>query len=243
MAEGGKNRPTKQRRLTRIEKADENRKALFRAAAKVVGRFGYAGASVSRITELAGLAQGTFYVYFESRQSLLDQLLPAVGHEMLDHLSKAVHGVRDIFELEEQGFRAFFEYLARNQAFFRVLSEAEAMAPIAWHAHFRALTKGYIAAMKRAADLQQITGYTEPELEIVVFLLMGAREYIYFKLRSDHRPMNPVPDDIVEVYMRFIRHGLQAGTPPPNPASRIRPTAPTQVHEDAHRPKSRRKRK
>ena len=69
------------RKLRRPEKADANRKGLFQAAAYVVGKHGYANASIGRITERCGLAQGTFYLYFDSRQDLFDQLLPAVGEE------------------------------------------------------------------------------------------------------------------------------------------------------------------
>ncbi|MFH5926334.1 helix-turn-helix domain-containing protein [Roseomonas xinghualingensis] len=55
------------------------RRALFDAAARVAGEFGYAEASIARSTEAAGVAQGTFYNYFASRQDFLDQLLPARG--------------------------------------------------------------------------------------------------------------------------------------------------------------------
>ena len=42
------------------------------AATKIVGKYGYAEASVARITDEAGVAQGTFYNHFENRQELLD---------------------------------------------------------------------------------------------------------------------------------------------------------------------------
>jgi hypothetical protein len=66
-------------RSTRAERAERVRDALFEAAAEVVGKYGYVGASISRITAKAKVAQGTFYNYFESRQHLLDQLLPVLG--------------------------------------------------------------------------------------------------------------------------------------------------------------------
>src|SRR6202046_4255871 len=70
-------------KLTRAERNDEVKRRLFDAAAKVVGRLGYAEASVARITELAEVAQGTFYNHFENRQELLDQLLPKIGRDMV----------------------------------------------------------------------------------------------------------------------------------------------------------------
>ncbi len=49
-------------KLTRAEKAAHNRAKLMRAAQEVIGDYGYAEASVARIVERAGLAQGTFYI-------------------------------------------------------------------------------------------------------------------------------------------------------------------------------------
>src|SRR3546814_6903453 len=67
-------RPVKQRRLSREEKARETYMRILEAAAQVVGEEGYAEASVSKITRLAGVAQGTFYNYLESRQHIFDKL-------------------------------------------------------------------------------------------------------------------------------------------------------------------------
>src|SRR5271154_7633877 len=75
-------------KLSRAERNDEVKKRLFDAAAKVVGRLGYAESSVSRITELAEVAQGTFYNHFENRQELLDQLLPTIGLQMIDYIAE-----------------------------------------------------------------------------------------------------------------------------------------------------------
>ena len=120
-------KPRKQKK-TRAEKAAENRQSLLDAAAEVIGEEGYLGASVARITQRAGLAQGTFYQYFDSQQDLFDQLLPTLGSELLDYLSQRIHGTRDVLEVEEAGFRGFFEFLQQNPSFFRVLNEETAKA-------------------------------------------------------------------------------------------------------------------
>lgn len=200
---------TKKRKLTRAEKADENRKALFRAAADVVGKHGYKGASIGRITERAGLAQGTFYLYFDSQQDLFDQLLPTVGEEMLVHITQAVHGATDIFEVEERGIRAFFAYLIDNPGFFRVLNEADVVAPKAYERHFKILAKRYLSAMQRAVERGQIKNYTVPELEVIIYLLMAARDYIYVKFMRGQRRPKPLPEWVIQAYMRFIRYGLK----------------------------------
>src|ERR1700733_11483544 len=109
-------------KLRRNEKRIVTKRRLFQAAVKVVGKYGYAGASVARITAEAGVAQGTFYLHFENRQVLLDQLLPAGGEDgagtvrertSSDTLSPA--------EPEVERCRAFFDVLEEVPEFFRIL--------------------------------------------------------------------------------------------------------------------------
>jgi len=51
-------------KLKRVERNAWTKQRIFEAATKVVGKHGYAEASVARITEEAGVAQGTFYNHF-----------------------------------------------------------------------------------------------------------------------------------------------------------------------------------
>src|SRR5690349_2434396 len=90
------------------------REALLTATAAIVSEHGYAGASVARITEAAGLATGTFYVYFESRQALFNELMPEIGKRMIAFIGEKVKGSNDFFEVEERGMRAFIEFLGQQ---------------------------------------------------------------------------------------------------------------------------------
>src|SRR5436305_12989430 len=70
-------------KLNRVETNAWTKRKIFDAATRIVGKYGYAEASVARITEEAGVAQGTFYNHFESREALLDRLLHKVGIDMV----------------------------------------------------------------------------------------------------------------------------------------------------------------
>src|ERR1700676_4989930 len=91
-------------KLSRAERNEEVKRRLFDAAAKVVGRLGYAEASVARITELADVAQGTFYNHFENRQELLDHLLPAIGRRMVNFIQERVDSAASGAEKETARF-------------------------------------------------------------------------------------------------------------------------------------------
>ncbi|WP_338150939.1 TetR/AcrR family transcriptional regulator [Neoroseomonas soli] len=203
-------------RTRRQEKAEQVRLALFDAAARVVGKHGYAGASVARITTLAGVAQGTFYNYFASRQDLLDQLLPAMGEEMLAHIAAEVRGERDEVAREERRFRAFFGFLQKRPAFLRILNEAEVYAPRGFRAHFANIAAEYRRALERAHERGALPGFADDEIEPLVFLLMAARSYT--SLRYAQGPAGRVkapPESLIRAYVKLLRHGLAGGTAGP----------------------------
>jgi AcrR family transcriptional regulator len=194
----------------RAEKTEKNRRALLQGAAAVVGDHGYAGASIALITQRAGLAQGTFYLYFQSREDLFNQLLPEVGQELLDYLGERVHGAKDIFEIEERAFRASCEFLATHPGFYRVLNEAEAVAPKAYERHFNNVARRYLQALKRAHAEGGVRGYGEREIEVLVYMLMGARSYINVRYGKELAGRKHVPKWLLDSYMKVVRAAFDA---------------------------------
>lgn len=196
------------RRPTRQERAAATRRRILEAAAKVVGRHGYADASIARITEEADIAQGTFYLYFSSRQELFDVLLPHVGKEMMKYLGTKVRGATSYYEVEERGFRAFFDYLQRNPGFFRVLNEAEVAAPVAHAEHVKVLTEAYVRSLTRAVKNGEIKNFDESELETIASIFEASRSYLYLS-HVKHKNNKELPESVVQTYMKFVRGGLQ----------------------------------
>lgn len=196
------------KKLRRPERADSNRKALLRAAAYVVGKHGYANASIGRITERCGLAQGTFYLYFQSRQDLFDQLLPAVGEEMLAHIGKAVRGARDFFEIERRGLTAFFDFLDRNRGFFRILYETDAVSSNATRNHYELIVRKYRAVIARACEERQIRPLSDLEADVAIFVMIGARDYLYRRLIIDRKADRTWQQSVVDAYIELLRNGL-----------------------------------
>lgn len=195
------------RRATRQERAENLRRKILAAAARVVGEYGYAEASISRITDEAGIAQGTFYLYFESRQAIFDVLLPYVGADMVDYIGGKVEGAQTFLEVEERGFRAFFDYLRRNPGFFRILNEAEVAAPAAHAAHVKMVTERYVKSLKRSLDNGEIKNFEERELETLAYVFEAARSYVYL-CHIKGKGLRKLPDWVVQAYMKIVRSGL-----------------------------------
>ncbi|CAO3433641.1 Transcriptional regulator, AcrR family [Azospirillum doebereinerae] len=197
---------------TRVQRSEEVRDALFQAAAEVVGEYGYIDASITRITQRANLAQGTFYNYFASRQEIFDELLPVLGAKMLAHIRQQAGGAKTFLEKEELSFRAFFSFLKRMPYFLRILNEAEIFAPKAHRQHFRNITAGYLRFLQNARKNGEIAALTDEALEPLVYMLIASRGYLALRYTDENGVVN-LPEEAVAVYLQLLGDGLARRAP------------------------------
>jgi AcrR family transcriptional regulator len=194
-------------KLNRLERNAWTKQKIFDAATKVVGKYGYAEASVARITEEAGVAQGTFYNHFENRQELLDQLLPKIGMDMVRFI-RARTGTAQTAREEIERFTAFFDFIREVPEFLRILNEAEFFAPIGYQKHFDNISTAYVRILKRARLAGMISDFSDEEFEAIVQMLMGARGYLSRRYSYSGGTVAAVPDHVISAYQKLVTRGL-----------------------------------
>jgi AcrR family transcriptional regulator len=194
---------------TRTERSTLIRQALFKAATEVVGELGYEQASITLITQRADVAQGTFYLHFASRQDILDQLLPTLGRDMIEHVRECALKGANLAEREELGFRGFFSFLKQVPHFFRILNEAESFAPKGYAEHLKLVSTGYIRFLSHARDDGELVDFEPRELEVIAFMLMAARSYLAWRYVHNGTTKDEIPDWVVQTYMKFVRSGFE----------------------------------
>jgi AcrR family transcriptional regulator len=194
-------------KLNRVERNAWTKRKIFDAATKIVGKFGYAEASVARITEEAGVAQGTFYNHFENRQELLDQLLPKIGIDMVRFIRDRT-GTAQEAQQEIERFAAFFDFIREVPEFLRILNEAEFFAPSGYQKHLDNIVVAYVRILQRARDAEAITDFSDQEFEAVVYMLMGARGYLSQHYSYSGGKVTAVPDHVISAYQKLMTRGL-----------------------------------
>jgi AcrR family transcriptional regulator len=199
--------PAKVTKLNRVERNAWTKQKIFDAATKVVGKYGYAEASVARITEEAGVAQGTFYNHFENRQELLDQLLPKIGIDMVQFI-RARTSTADAARQEIERFSAFFDFICEVPEFLRILNEAELFAPNGYQKHLDNISTAYVRILKRARLAGAIVDYSDKEFEAIVHVLMGARGYLSRQYSYSADGVSAVPTHVISAYRKLVTRGL-----------------------------------
>ena len=172
-----------------------------------MGKYGYAEASVARITEEAGVAQGTFYNHFENRQELLDQLLPKIGVDMVRFIRERT-GTAHAARQEIERFGAFFDFIREVPEFLRILNEAEFFAPAGYQKHLDNISTAYVRILRRARHAGAIEDFSDEEFEAIVHMFMGARGYLSRRYSYSGGAVTAVPDHVISAYQKLVTRGL-----------------------------------
>ena len=202
----------------RTARGTRTRAKLLEAAEAVFAEYGYSEASIVRITEAAGVAQGTFYLYFTGKLEVFEELVEDLNRRVRHAMTEAAAGARTRIESERAGFRGFFEFTAQHPALYRIVREAEFVSPSALKLHYSRIVEGYIQGLTAAQQHGEV-GEFDPE--IISWILMGIGEMVGMRWvlwgngdqagdASDPTASGTakVPDEVFEQMMQFIQRGL-----------------------------------
>jgi hypothetical protein len=82
--------------------------------------------------------------------------------------------------------------------------EATSIAKITWP-----ISPPTTSRRSNAAARGELTGFEPRELEVLAYILMAARFYMYLRFSKTPSGPQPIPDWVVKTYMKFITHGLR----------------------------------
>ncbi len=151
------------------------RERLLAAAESVFAELGYPEASIVKITEAAGVAQGTFYLYFSSKQEIFEEVVRDLNRRVRHAMAAGSERGRTRAEAELLGFKGYFEFAAQHGALYRIIRQAEFVSPQTLHDHYDAIASGYVAALESAMDRGEVA---RMDPEVLAWALMGMGELL-----------------------------------------------------------------
>jgi AcrR family transcriptional regulator len=148
---------------------------LVEAAESVFTDLGYHDASVVKIAEAAGVAVGTFYLYFPGKKNIFDELVRDLNRRVRHAMKEASSQGATRLEAETLGFRAYFGFTAEHPGLYRILRQAEFVSPEMLRYHYERIREGYVEGLRAARERGEIR---DLDPEVVAWALMGAGELI-----------------------------------------------------------------
>jgi AcrR family transcriptional regulator len=176
------------------------RQRVLEASESVFAEHGYHDASIVKITEAAGVGQGTFYLYFGSKQEVFDELVRDLNRRVRHAMKEASSQGKTRLEAELFGFRAYFRFTAEHPALYRIIRQAEFVSPDMLRYHYDRLSAGYVEALRLAKKSGEIADLNP---EVAAWALMGMGELIGMRwiLWEENSEM---PKKVLEELRRII---------------------------------------
>lgn len=187
-------------------KAQARRAELLRVGREVLAEKGFEATTISEIVSRAGVAQGTFYLYFPSKISLIVTLAQEMqasiedalraSYASSDHLSQMINrSVEAAFHIMGQ----YSDVLALIHSGIRWLEAEEA------HSHIFAPYHALIAeAIRRSQNRGDVRASINPEVTAV--FIVGCIYYAADQCYVYHSAITP--DVYIAEAARFIRQAL-----------------------------------
>lgn len=159
-----------ERGLPRSARGRRTRQAVITAARAVFERDGFLDARISDITEEAGVASGSFYTYFDSKEAVFAAVVEEVQDQMLHPHLAAMDRETDIVAAIEANNRAYLMEYKRNA---KLMALFEQVAQIDDDFRTMRRNRGYAFAERSARTIRRLQeeGRADPELDPMVAAL------------------------------------------------------------------------
>ncbi|GIL28052.1 TetR/AcrR family transcriptional regulator [Actinocatenispora comari] len=191
-------------------KGARTRQRILDAAEAVFVEYGYHDASIVKITETAGVAQGTFYIYFPGKHELFAELVDDLNRRVRRAMAQASDAHRTRLAAERAGFAAYFGFVGEHPGLYRIMRQAEFVAPEQLRRHYDRIVSGYSSRLAAAMDTGEIP---RGDPELMAWSLMGLGEMVGMRwvLWQQHEA---VPDTVLAGTGEIIARILGVPEPP-----------------------------
>ena len=189
----------------RTERGRRTLRAILDAAAAEFGERGFHDTGITQITQRAGVALGTFYTYFDSKEEVFRALVRDLSAQVRERVGPQLARSDRYFEAERIGRQAFFEFVTEHKEIYRIIDEAEFVDPDDYKTHYSS-NADHIRTRLEAAIAR---GEVRPcDAEVTAWALMGMN--VFLGLRFGVWAKDRSPEQLAAVVDGLIAEGLRA---------------------------------
>lgn len=190
----------------RTARGERTLRKILDAARQEFGERGFSDSSIVGITRRAGVALGTFYTYFDSKEALFQALVRDMSIQVRDTVAPAFREATDALDGARRGLELFLEFVRDHRDIYRIIDEAEFVDPSAYREHYETTATRIAARFAAARDSGEIAhDLTNEDLNILAWASMGANVFLglrFFVWDSAD------PKHVAAVTNRLLRKGL-----------------------------------
>lgn len=164
-----------QSKVPRTERGRRTLRKLLDASAIEFGEKGFHEASVSSITRRAGVALGSFYTYFDSKDSLFRALVADMSDNVRTSARAALSPEMSALEIERAALGAFLDFAREHKEIYRIIDESEFVDPQSYRTHYETIAGRIIGRLQTGIEAGE---FRDDLGEVEAWAVMGMNVFV-----------------------------------------------------------------
>jgi AcrR family transcriptional regulator len=192
----------------RTARGERTLRKILDAARDEFGERGFSESSIVAITQRAGVALGTFYTYFDSKEAVFQALVKDMSAQVRDHVAPAFKNASDAIDAERRALESFLHFARQHRGVYRIIDEAEFVEPSAYRGHYETTATRIAARLAGARDRGEIgAAYSDSDLDVLAWALMGANVFLGLRFAVW---ASADPAQVADAMSKLLRTGLKS---------------------------------
>lgn len=186
------------------ERGRRTRRKLLDAATREFGERGFHDASISGITRRAGVALGSFYTYFESKEAIFRALVRDFSEGVRVAASSGIEKGGSALDRERNAFAAFMRFAQEHNEIYRIIDEAEFVDPQSYRAHYENTANRILERLRQGAQEGELRDDLE---EAHAWAIMGMNVFLGLRYAVWARAGDD-PDAVPDIARDILARGI-----------------------------------
>jgi Transcriptional regulator len=186
---------------------NKTKRAIFDAAIKIFSENGYGEATMDNIALEAGVAKGTLYYHFKSKEEIFKYIITEGMNIITEQVETAVEKQEDIFLKLREICRVQLSLVYQNRDFFKVIM-SQLWGHEIRHLELRASIRKYISNIENYLNEAVEEGLVRPmNSSFISFAFFGSlcSTAVYEVVNNSNSDIEILIDDL----MKYVLSGIQ----------------------------------
>lgn len=188
----------------RTERGRKTMRSILDAATLEFAEKGFHEASISGITARAGVALGSFYTYFDSKEAVFKALVSDMSTQVRDHVAPHVIAAPDALAAERDGLASFLDFVRAHKEIYRIIDEAEFVDSASYRTHYETTAARIVQRLRAGAERGEVRSDAG---EVHAWALMGMN--VFLGLRYGVWSEDGSTSDVARIANEMISKGLK----------------------------------
>ncbi len=182
----------------------DRRERIIDNATELFAAKGYHGTTIDEIVQATGIAKGTFYVYFDSKEDILVEVIKRLIENTLARIADRLDGEEGedfVARIEVKGQEMFELYLERSELLYMLLGETVGNPRLVNQLRevYRQLASSIEGDIREGVEAGQMFPFED--LEVISYAMVGMGQSIAILLSGDGEARK---EDTWKTLHRFI---------------------------------------